>query len=175
MSYPTFQTITITADGPLAIVTVNRESKLNALSSEVISELTQASAALEVSDDVRVVAVTGAGAKAFVAGADISEMVDLTPVQAQAFAEMGGMLGQSIETSEKVWVAAVNGFAFGGGCELALACDFIYASDNAKFGQPEVKLGVIPVPTPKNDKGGKVHGSPRRADPDRCQDSRGGA
>jgi enoyl-CoA hydratase len=144
MTYPTFNTITITAEGPLAIITINRESKLNALSSEVISELTHACATLEISDEIRVVAVTGAGPKAFVAGADISEMVDLTPVQAQAFAEMGGHLGQSIETSENVWVAAVNGFAFGGGCELALACDFVYAADNAKFGQPEVKLGVIP-------------------------------
>jgi enoyl-CoA hydratase len=144
MTYPTFNTIKITVDGPLAIVTIDRESKLNALSSEVISELTHACATLEVSDEIRVVAVTGAGAKSFVAGADISEMQDLSPVQAQAFAEMGGALGHSIETSEKPWIAAVNGFAFGGGCELALACDFIYASDNAKFGQPEVKLGVIP-------------------------------
>src|SRR5262249_6217068 len=92
MSYPTFNTITISQDGPLAIVTINREAKLNALSSEVISELTQACAALEVSDEIRVVVVTGAGAKAFVAGADISEMVDLTPTQAQAFSEMGGLL-----------------------------------------------------------------------------------
>jgi enoyl-CoA hydratase len=144
MSYPTFNTIKITQDGPLAIITIDREAKLNALSSEVISELTQACATLEITDDVRVVVITGAGQKAFVAGADISEMVDLTPVQAQAFAEMGGHLGASIEASEHVWVAAVNGFAFGGGCELALACDFLYASDNAKFGQPEVKLGVIP-------------------------------
>jgi enoyl-CoA hydratase len=144
MSYPTFNTITIHVDGALAIITINRESKLNALSSEVISELTQACASLEISDEIRVVALTGAGPKAFVAGADISEMVDLTPTQAQAFAEMGGLLGHSIETSENVWVAAVNGFAFGGGCELALACDFVYAADNAKFGQPEVKLGVIP-------------------------------
>lgn len=144
MSYPTFNTIQIAVDGPLAIVTISREAALNALSSEVISELTQAAATLEISDEVRVVALTGAGTKAFVAGADIAEMVDLTPVQAQAFAEMGGALGQSIETSEKPWIAAVNGFALGGGCELALACDFIYASDTAKFGQPEVKLGVIP-------------------------------
>lgn len=144
MSYPTYNTIKVSADGPLAIVTIDREAKRNALSSEVMSELTQACAALEVSDEIRVVAVTGAGTKAFVAGADIGEMVDLSPVQAQAFAEMGGALGTSIETSEKVWVAAVNGVALGGGCELALACDFIYASDNATFGQPEVKLGVIP-------------------------------
>ena len=144
MSYPTFNTISISVDGPLATITINRESKLNALSSEVIAELTQACATLEISDEIRVVTVTGAGPKAFVAGADIAEMVDLTPVQAQAFAEMGGLLGESIEQSENVWVAAVNGFAFGGGCELALACDFIYAAENAKFGQPEVKLGVIP-------------------------------
>ncbi|HEX5059917.1 MAG TPA: enoyl-CoA hydratase-related protein [Kofleriaceae bacterium] len=144
MSYPTFNTITIKQDGSLAIITINREAKLNALSSEVISELTQACAALEVSDEIRVVAVTGAGAKAFVAGADIAEMVELTANQAAAFAAGGHVLGEAIENSQNVWVAAVNGFAFGGGCELALACDFVYAAENAKFGQPEVKLGVIP-------------------------------
>jgi len=144
MSYPTFDTIKITQDGPLAIVAIDRPAALNALSTKVISELTQAAASIEVSSDVRVVALTGAGEKAFVAGADIAEMQDLTPVQAQAFSEMGGALGAAIEGSEKPWIAAVNGFALGGGCELALACDFIYASDNAKFGQPEVKLGVIP-------------------------------
>jgi enoyl-CoA hydratase len=143
MSYPDFQTIKITQEGPLAIITVSREAQLNALSSTVISELTQAAATLEISDEIRVVAVTGAG-KAFVAGADIAEMQELTPPQAQAFAEMGGALGVAIETSENCWIAAVNGFALGGGCELAMACDFIYASDKAKFGQPEVKLGVIP-------------------------------
>jgi len=143
MSYPTFTTIKIEVDGALAIVTINREAQLNALSSTVISELTQAAAALEISDEIRVVALTGAG-KAFVAGADIAEMQELTPPQAQAFSEMGGALGTAIETSEKAWIAMVNGFALGGGCELALSCDFIYASDKAKFGQPEVKLGVIP-------------------------------
>jgi enoyl-CoA hydratase len=89
------------------------------------------------------IALTGAG-KAFVAGADISEMQEMKPAQAQAFAEHGGKLGDAIEASRKPWIAAVNGFALGGGCELALACDFIYASEKAKFGQPEVKLGVIP-------------------------------
>jgi enoyl-CoA hydratase len=88
--------------------------------------------------------VTGAGGKAFVAGADIAEMVEMPPDKAQTFSERGGSLGTAIETSSKPWIAAVNGFALGGGCELALACDFIYATDNAKFGQPEVKLGVIP-------------------------------
>jgi enoyl-CoA hydratase len=143
VSYPEFQTLKIAQEGPLAIITISREAALNALSSTVISELTQAAAALEVSDEIRVVVVTGAG-KAFVAGADIAEMQELTPPQAQAFAEMGGALGVAIEHSSKAWIAAVNGFALGGGCELAMACDFIYASDKAKFGQPEVKLGVIP-------------------------------
>ncbi len=144
MTYPTFETLKLVVDGPLAIVTIDRPAALNALSSTVIAELTHACAALEVADDVRVVALTGAGDKAFVAGADIAEMQDLTPPQAQAFSEMGGALGHAIETSEKPWLAAVNGFALGGGCELALACDFIYASETAKLGQPEVKLGVIP-------------------------------
>jgi enoyl-CoA hydratase len=144
MTYEAFETIKVAVDGALAIVTVAREAALNALSSQVISELTAASGELEVSTDVRVVILTGAGEKAFVAGADIAEMRELTPLQAQAFAEMGGALAQSIETSEKPWIAAVNGFALGGGCELALACDFVYASDKAKFGQPEVKLGIIP-------------------------------
>jgi enoyl-CoA hydratase len=144
MSYEAFETLKVAIDGPIATVTINREPQLNALSSTVISELTAVAGELEVSTDVRVVVLTGAGDKAFVAGADIAEMQELTPTQAQAFAEMGGALGHTIETSEKPWIAAVNGFALGGGCELALACDFVHASENAKFGQPEVKLGVIP-------------------------------
>lgn len=143
MSYETFETIKLEIDGALAIVTISREAALNALSSKVLSELTTACGELEVSTDVRVVLLTGAG-KAFVAGADIAEMRDLSPRQAQAFSEMGGALASSIESSEKPWIAAVNGFALGGGCELAVACDFVYASDQAKFGQPEVKLGIIP-------------------------------
>ena len=139
-----YETIKVSVDGPIATVTIAREAQLNALSSTVISELTNIAGELEISADIRCVIVTGAGEKAFVAGADIAEMQDLTPTQAQAFSEMGGALGNSIETSEKAWIAAVNGFALGGGCELALACDFIHASEKAKFGQPEVKLGVIP-------------------------------
>jgi enoyl-CoA hydratase len=138
-----YNTIKIELQGHLAVVTVSREKALNALSAEVIGELTHIARALDGNTDVRVIAVTGAG-KAFVAGADISEMQEMKPAQAQAFAENGGKLGAAIEASRKPWIAAVNGFALGGGCELALACDFIYASDKAKFGQPEVKLGVIP-------------------------------
>ena len=139
-----YETLKVTMEGSLAIVTISREQALNALSSQVLAELTTIAGELEISDDVRVVCVTGAGEKAFVAGADIAEMKDMTAVQAAAFSEMGGNVGLSIETSSKPWIAAVNGFALGGGCELALCCDFIYASDNAKLGQPEVKLGVIP-------------------------------
>jgi enoyl-CoA hydratase len=144
MSYEAFETIQVEIDGPIAIVTVAREAALNALSSKVLAELTAASGEIEISTDVRAVIVTGAGDKAFVAGADIAEMRDLAPLQAQAFSEMGGALADAIESSEKPWIAAVNGFALGGGCELALACDFIHASDKARFGQPEVKLGIIP-------------------------------
>ncbi|HUH01768.1 MAG TPA: enoyl-CoA hydratase-related protein [Kofleriaceae bacterium] len=136
--------ITIESQDGLALITIRREQAMNALSSEVLSELTTAAAEMELDDKVSVVALTGAGDKAFVAGADISEMVELGPLEAQALSEMGAQLGHSIETSSKPWIAAVNGFALGGGCELALACDFIYASSNAQLGQPEVKLGVIP-------------------------------
>ena len=142
--YDSFETLKISVDGPLATVTIAREPQLNALSSRVIAELVTAVAALDESHEVRVVVLTGAGDKAFVAGADIAEMLDLSPRQAQAFAEMGGALGTAIETSHVPWIAAVNGFALGGGCELALACDFVHASEQAKFGQPEVKLGIIP-------------------------------
>jgi enoyl-CoA hydratase len=144
VTYSNFETLKIAVDGALAIVTIDRPAALNALSTTVIGELTHAAAELELSTEIRTVVLTGGGDKAFVAGADIAEMLELTPPQAQAFSEMGGALGETIEHSDKPWIAAVNGFALGGGCELALACDFIYASDAAKFGQPEVKLGVIP-------------------------------
>jgi enoyl-CoA hydratase len=139
-----YDTISVAAEGPLTLVTIRREAALNALSAQVIAELTAAANALAHDATVRVVVVTGAGGKAFVAGADIAEMRELDPSAAQAFAEAGGRLGVAIEASPKIWIAAVHGFALGGGCELALACDFIYATDRAKFGQPEVKLGVIP-------------------------------
>ena len=143
MSYETFETIQVAVDGALATVTVAREAALNALSSKVIAELTAACGELEVSTDVRAVIVTGAG-KAFVAGADIAEMRELSPRQAQAFSEMGGALAAAIEGSEKPWIACVNGFALGGGCELAMACTLRLAADTAKLGQPEISLGILP-------------------------------
>jgi enoyl-CoA hydratase len=143
MDITSYEFLKVTVDGPLAVITINREQQLNALSSVLLAELTTVVGELEMSDDVRIVAITGAG-RAFVAGADIAEMKDMNPAQAHAFAELGGALGAAIRGSHKPYVAAVNGAALGGGCELALACDFIYASDKAKFGQPEVKLGVIP-------------------------------
>lgn len=139
-----YETITVESEGPLAVITVSRPKALNALNSTVLSELSAAVAELELSPEVRVVALTGAGDKAFVAGADIAEMKDATPLEGLALSELGGSLAASMETSSKIYVAAVNGFALGGGCELAMACDFIYASPNAKLGQPEVKLGLIP-------------------------------
>ena len=138
-----YQHIAIEDKGHYAIVTINRPEVLNALNASVLAELSQALNELELADEVRVVVLTGAG-KAFVAGADIAEMRELGPLGAQDLSEMGGHVAQLIEQSGKPYIAAVNGFALGGGCELALACDFIYASDKARFGQPEVKLAVIP-------------------------------
>jgi enoyl-CoA hydratase len=127
----------------VATLAINRPDRLNALNADLLGELSMAVAELELNDDVGGVILTGAG-KAFVAGADISDMQLMSPRDAQYFAELGGALCQAIEESSMPYIAAVNGFALGGGCELALACDFMYASNKAKLGQPEVLLGVIP-------------------------------
>jgi enoyl-CoA hydratase len=137
----TYENITVQRDGGVATLTINRPKALNALNSRTIGELLAAVAEL---GDARVVLVTGAGEKAFVAGADIAEMSAMSKVQAFAFGEAGHRLMDAIEDSACPWIAAVNGFALGGGCELALACDFIYATPNARLGQPEINLGVIP-------------------------------
>lgn len=144
MSFAEYETLKVAVDGVIAVVSIDRPAARNALSTQVIAELLALAGDLELTADVRVVILTGAGDKAFVAGADIAEMQALSPLQAQGFSEMGGGLGAAIESSSKPWIAAVNGFALGGGCELALACDFIHAADTAVLGQPEVKLGVIP-------------------------------
>ena len=138
-----YQHISVEERAGWALITIRREEALNALNSAVLDELDHATREIALSDGVRAVAITGAG-KAFIAGADISEMLELSPRAALEFAEKGAELGASIEASEVPYIAAVNGFALGGGCELAMACDFIYASSAAKLGQPEVKLGVIP-------------------------------
>ena len=128
----------------LATVTIQRAQALNALNREVFYELRQAIAAVEVQESVRVVVITGSGVKAFAAGADVKAMADMSAAEGAEFARLGGAIMAMIEASSKPYIAAVHGYALGGGCELALACDFIYATDTAVFGQPEVKLGVIP-------------------------------
>jgi enoyl-CoA hydratase len=132
----------IEQDGAVATLTLNRPDKLNALSAGLIAELADAFRTLAARAP-RVVIVTGAG-KAFCAGADIEEMRAMSTIDAKRYSEQGHALGALIEELPFPVIAAVNGFALGGGCELALSCDFIYASDVAKFGQPEVNLGVIP-------------------------------
>ena len=127
----------------IGVVKINKSQSLNALSSEILKELTSAIAQLEADANIRVIIITGEG-KAFVAGADISEMKDMTAEQANEYAMLGARLFQKIETIDKVTIAAVNGFALGGGCELAMACDIRLASEKAKFGQPEVGLGITP-------------------------------
>ncbi|HZS41066.1 MAG TPA: enoyl-CoA hydratase-related protein [Polyangia bacterium] len=138
-----YDNIKYDVDGFIAIITINREKALNALNRHTLNELTWALREADGDERIRAVIVTGAGEKAFVAGADIAEMVDLGAVEARGFAEAGHAVGDAIETMHKPVIAAVNGFALGGGCELALACDFVYASEKAKFGQPEVNLGVM--------------------------------
>ena len=131
-------------DDHVVTLTLNRPDKLNALNEELLLELGRVAADLARDPSVRCVLLTGAGDKAFAAGADIAAMSAMTAVRAKRFAEMGHAIAQTLETAHFPVIAAVNGFALGGGCELALACDFIYASDRAKLGQPEVSLGVIP-------------------------------
>ena len=131
-------------DGTL-VITINRPDKLNALNKTVIQELSDAVDEVYNNAEIRSAIITGAGTKAFVAGADISEFLELDASQGEALAKKGQQtVFDKIENAPKPIVAAVNGFALGGGCELALACHFIYASNTAKFGQPEVNLGLIP-------------------------------
>jgi enoyl-CoA hydratase len=131
-------------DDHVVTLTLDRPDKLNALNEDLLRELGLVVLELSRDPSVRCAIVTGSGDKAFAAGADIAAMSEMTPVRARRFAEMGHALGQAMETAHFPFIAAVNGFALGGGCELALACDFIYASDRARLGQPEVSLGVIP-------------------------------
>jgi enoyl-CoA hydratase len=130
--------------GTVSLITLNRPDKLNALNEELLVELRDALLDLDHDYGIRALILTGAGDRAFAAGADIGAMATKTAAEARRFAELGHVVGTRLEQAHFPVIAAVNGFALGGGCELALACDFIYASDKAKLGQPEVNLGVIP-------------------------------
>ncbi len=138
-----YETIKVEQADGIATLTLNRPDKLNALNQLLLIEFRAAVLSLSQDKAVRVLIVTGAG-KAFAAGADIPVMADMAPATAKAFADAGHAVGDALETAPFPSIAAVNGFALGGGCELAMACDFIHASDKARFGQPEVNLGVIP-------------------------------
>ena len=139
-----FSTLIFEIETGTAIITINRPEKLNALNKDVFNDLDNAMEEVLNNSDIKSAIITGAGAKAFVAGADISEFNGLNKSQAIALAKRGQDVFFKIENSKKPVVAAVNGFALGGGCELAMACHFRLCSDNAKFGQPEVNLGLIP-------------------------------
>lgn len=127
----------------VAVLKINRPDALNALNTEVLTELEQAVDRLDADEEVRVIVITGEG-RAFVAGADIGEMATLSMTEGRSFGQKGQKLYRKIEKMEKPTIAAVNGFALGGGCELAMACDIRYASETAIFGQPETGLGITP-------------------------------
>ena len=129
-------------NGAVAILTINRPKALNALNSDTLSELSTVLDELGRDSSVKVVVLTGSGQKAFIAGADISEMKDFNPLEGRLFAQLGQATFRKLELLRQPVIAAINGFALGGGCELAMACDIRLASENAKFGQPEVTLGL---------------------------------
>ncbi|RAJ04090.1 enoyl-CoA hydratase [Chitinophaga skermanii] len=139
-----YETLSTQLSEGIFIITINRPSKMNALNATVMSELALAIDEVYTNKDIKSAIITGSGEKAFVAGADISEFLSLTTTQGAELAKKGHVVFQRIEECPKPVVAAVNGFALGGGCELAMACHFRVAAENAKFGQPEVNLGIIP-------------------------------
>ena len=136
--------IIVEVENEIAVVTISREKSLNALNSETLAELKECFENIAARKDVRVLILTGAGKKAFVAGADISEMVNATPAEGRKMGMLAKEAFMLLETMPQVTIAAVNGYALGGGCEISMACDIRIASDNAKFGQPEVGLGILP-------------------------------
>ncbi|HSE48969.1 MAG TPA: enoyl-CoA hydratase-related protein [Terriglobales bacterium] len=138
-----FQTLKFEKKNSIAYVTVNRPDKLNALNMQVMTDLRDAFTDIRDDAEVRVAILTGAGEKAFVAGADIGELNKQDPVSAKAYTHKGQAVLDLIENLGKPVIACINGFALGGGCELSMACTFRLASENAKLGQPEVKLGIM--------------------------------
>lgn len=140
-----FNTLTFAVENKIAIITINRPDKMNALNKDVIQDLSKAFDEVYQNKEIKSVILTGSGQKAFVAGADITEFLDLDEVGGATLAQKGqDEVFNKIENCPKPVIAAVNGFALGGGCELAMSCHFRLASENAKFGQPEVNLGLIP-------------------------------
>lgn len=139
-----FSTLKIIFENNISIITINRPDKLNALNKTVLNELEQAVQNIYDDKNIKAAIITGQGQKAFVAGADIAEFIEVSNKQGADLARKGQQIFFRIENCPKPIIAAVNGFALGGGCELAMACHFRLASENAKFGQPEVNLGLIP-------------------------------
>jgi enoyl-CoA hydratase len=139
-----YDTIMSERRGAVTLITLNRPQALNALSTKVLAELIDAFAAFETDPSQRCAVVTGAGDKAFAAGADIREMADKPAAEFYSEDFFAGWTSRIVKSTRKPWIAAVNGFALGGGCELAMMADFIIASDTARFGQPEIRLGIAP-------------------------------
>ena len=140
----TRETLLVDQDGAIVTVTLNRPQQLNAINRTMVRELDDVARSLEEDRSARVVVFTGAGDRAFLAGADIAEFQGPTPVQALEFSQRIQRLYSRIESLPQITIAAVNGFALGGGCELTQCCDLVLASESARFGQPEINLGVIP-------------------------------
>ena len=139
-----FETILVEQKGAVTLITLNRPQALNALNTQVLVDLTKAFAAFEADDTQRCAVLTGSGEKAFAAGADIKEMADKPSAEFYKEDFFSGWQADIVRRTRKPWIAAVNGFALGGGCELAMMADILIASENAQFGQPEIKLGVAP-------------------------------
>ena len=139
-----YKNILFTVENAIATITFNRPKALNAMNSETMSELRDAVLKCRDDDAVKVIILTGAGDKAFVAGADISQMQAMEPREALLFMELGHDTLRLLETASKPSIAAVNGFALGGGTEISIACDMRFASEAARFGQPEILIGLIP-------------------------------
>ncbi len=139
-----FENLILEREKDIAILYINRPKYLNALNAQTLEEISQAVDEVSRDPEAKVLIITGAGEKAFVAGADINFMLPLSPAEGRYFSDMGEKVFRKLELMEKPVIAAINGFALGGGCELAMACDIRLAAENALFGQPEVGLGIIP-------------------------------
>src|SRR5215217_4217776 len=140
----TMKYIQVEPQGDIAVIKINRPEALNAMNTDVIAELSRALDIVGVDDGIKVVIITGAGERSFCAGADIAYMVNIDPMKAEKYASSAQAVLNKIEKLEKPVIAAINGYALGGGCQIALACDIRVASSNAKLGQPEVTIGIPP-------------------------------